>query len=268
MGYDYLSLPRYNCFWNNYSKSSLTKEKIGVYTGKIWKSSSDQWNISEIFISQISFENIIAKKSYLSQQSPVCSLLWRHNGRETVSNHQPHDYLLNRLFRRRSKMTWKLRVTGLCAGNSPVTGEFPAQRASNAENVSIWWRHQAARTCRRKVVRNSDLVSTWYWHLKCCKLSNPFAIFYDTTIVIASSPKALNISGTIITIMTLLILPEVFVIQMIGSRMRSNEVVRHLKECFEGVSDARSMDTDTVAQPRSHSRFVDCDPPLHLMERI
>ena len=35
----------------------------------------------------------------------------------------------------------KLRVTGLCAGNSPVTGEFPAQMASNAENISIWWRH-------------------------------------------------------------------------------------------------------------------------------
>ena len=30
---------------------------------------------------------------------------------------------------------------GLCEGNSTVTGEFPAQRASNAENVSIWWRH-------------------------------------------------------------------------------------------------------------------------------
>ena len=28
----------------------------------------------------------------------------------------------------------------LC-GNSPVTGEFPAQMASNDENVSIWWRH-------------------------------------------------------------------------------------------------------------------------------
>ena len=27
------------------------------------------------------------------------------------------------------------------AGNSPRTGGFPAQRASNAENVSIWWRH-------------------------------------------------------------------------------------------------------------------------------
>ena len=29
----------------------------------------------------------------------------------------------------------------LCVGNSPGTGEFPAQMASNAENVSIWWRH-------------------------------------------------------------------------------------------------------------------------------
>ena len=37
--------------------------------------------------------------------------------------------------------TPKLRVTGLCAGNSAGTGEFHAQMASNAENVSIWWRH-------------------------------------------------------------------------------------------------------------------------------
>ena len=36
--------------------------------------------------------------------------------------------------------TSKLRVTSLCAGNSPVTGEFPAQMASNVENLSIWWR--------------------------------------------------------------------------------------------------------------------------------
>ena len=71
------------------------------------------------------------------------SLLWRHNGREGVSNHQPHECLLNRSFMRRSKKTSKLRVTGLCAGNSPETGEFPAQMASNAENVSIWWRHHA-----------------------------------------------------------------------------------------------------------------------------
>ena len=55
----------------------------------------------------------------------IKSLQWRHNGRDGVSNHQPHDCLLNRLFRRRSKKTSQLRVTGLCAGNSPATGEFP-----------------------------------------------------------------------------------------------------------------------------------------------
>ena len=60
-----------------------------------------------------------------------------------VSHHQPFDCLLNGLFRRWSKKTSKLRVTGPCEGNSPVTGEFPAQRASNAENVSIWRRHSA-----------------------------------------------------------------------------------------------------------------------------
>ena len=68
-------------------------------------------------------------------------LQWRHNGHDGVSNHQPHHCLLNRLFGCRSKKTSTLRVTGLCAGNSPGTGEFPAQMASNAENVSIWWRH-------------------------------------------------------------------------------------------------------------------------------
>ena len=69
------------------------------------------------------------------------ALQLRHNEHDIVSNHQPHDCLLNRLFGRRSKKTSKLRDTGLCTGNSPGTGEFPAQRASNAENVSIWWRH-------------------------------------------------------------------------------------------------------------------------------
>ena len=69
------------------------------------------------------------------------ALQWQNNGRDSVSNQQPHDCLHNRLFRRRSKKTSKLRVTGLCEGNSPMTGEFPAQMASNAENVSIWWRH-------------------------------------------------------------------------------------------------------------------------------
>ena len=70
------------------------------------------------------------------------SLQWRHNERGGVSNHQLH-WSLNRLFRRRSKKTSKLSVTGFCEGNALMTGEFPAQRASNTENVSIWWRHHA-----------------------------------------------------------------------------------------------------------------------------
>ena len=66
--------------------------------------------------------------------SNICALAlwWRHNERDCVSNHQPRDGLRNRLFRHIWKETSKLRVTGLCAGNSPVTGEFRAQMASNA----------------------------------------------------------------------------------------------------------------------------------------
>ena len=58
------------------------------------------------------------------------TLQWRLNELEDVSNQQPHDRLLNHLFMRRSKKTSKLRVTGLCGENTPVTDEFPAQRAA------------------------------------------------------------------------------------------------------------------------------------------
>ena len=61
------------------------------------------------------------------------TLQWRRNDHGGVSNHQPHGCLLNRLFRRRSKKTSRLRVTGLCAGgihsdwspvNSPQKGQW------------------------------------------------------------------------------------------------------------------------------------------------
>ena len=69
------------------------------------------------------------------------TLLWRHNGHDGVSNHRRLDCVLNRLFRRRSQKISKPCVTGFCEGKAPVTGEFPAQRASSAENISIWWHH-------------------------------------------------------------------------------------------------------------------------------
>ena len=73
------------------------------------------------------------------------ALQWRQNERDGVSDHQRLNCLFNRVFRQRSKKASKLRVTGLCEGNySPITGEFPAQKASNAENISIWWRHHGS----------------------------------------------------------------------------------------------------------------------------
>ena len=62
----------------------------------------------------------------LRLRAPI--LQGRHNERDGVSNHRRLDCLLNRLFRHRWKKTSKLCVTGLCVGNSPVTGEFPSQR--------------------------------------------------------------------------------------------------------------------------------------------
>ena len=85
-------------------------------------------------------------------------LRWHHNGPDGVSNYQPRDCLLNHLFRRRSKKTSKLPVTGLCVGNSPVTGEFPAQRASNAENVSIWWCHHASKNVEVASVIATEII--------------------------------------------------------------------------------------------------------------
>ena len=92
----------------------------------------------------------------------IFTLQWHHNEHDGISNHQPHDCILNRLFRRRSKKISKLRVTGLCAGNSLVT----AQRASKAENVSIWWRHhdktiQHVIQCHKTIDTSIWITSKW-----------------------------------------------------------------------------------------------------------
>ena len=81
-------------------------------------------------------------------------LPWRHNERDGVSNHRRLHCLLNCWFRRRSKNTWKLRVTGLCAVNSPVTDAFRSvfpfddvimqytfpSMAASVENVRVIWK--------------------------------------------------------------------------------------------------------------------------------
>ena len=109
------------------------------------------------------------------------ALQWRHNECDGVSNRQCLDCSLNRLFRRRSKKTSKLRVTGLCTGNSPATGEFPAQKASNAENVSIWWRHHVpssgypAALVARIVTIN---ITHWGWVTHITLLTHIYIYIY------------------------------------------------------------------------------------------
>ena len=105
-------------------------------------------------------------------QGRLNALRWRHNERNCVSKHQPRHCLLNRLFGRRSKKTSKLRVTGLYAGNSPGTGEFPALMASNAENVSIWWRHHGQRCNPERHVQTHRALK-WPNHNKTRQNTNP-----------------------------------------------------------------------------------------------
>ena len=69
------------------------------------------------------------------------SLHWRQNEHDGISNHRHLDCLLNHLFRCRSNKTSKLSVPSLYEGNPPVTRRLPSHWASNAVNVSIWWRH-------------------------------------------------------------------------------------------------------------------------------
>ena len=98
----------------------------------LWMVSSSHWK---------EIRNHDEENQLRKDMSNICLLQWRCNGCDGVSDHRRIDCLLNRLLRRRLMKTSKLRVAGLCAGNSPVTGEFLSQRASNAENISIWWRH-------------------------------------------------------------------------------------------------------------------------------
>ena len=148
--------------------------------------------------------------------SPRWALKRCHNDRYCVSNHRRLHLLLNRLSRRWWKRTSKLRVTGFCERNSPVTGEFPAQRASNAENVSISWRHHGPKIFwslltldmtptksgtyfREKCSLNGDVIFAESWKklkLSTDKLKLDFKllrkIFSDATITTNKSTSEID----------------------------------------------------------------------------
>ena len=73
-----------------------------------------------------------------------------------VPYHRPFERLLNNLLWSTSKKHQSSALLAVCNGSSPVTGEFPAQMASNAEYVSILWRHQ---TLRHKLLSSMESMN-------------------------------------------------------------------------------------------------------------
>ena len=135
----------------------LSENHLQNVNEKIFKA---RYNLSDLRLHNNELTTLPKTVSVI-QQMKVYPLQCRHNETDGVSNHQPHHCLINRLFRRRSKKISKLRVTGLCVGNSSGTCKFPAQMASNAENFSIWWRHHG-KTLRAELP---------WWNTKCSRIS-------------------------------------------------------------------------------------------------
>ena len=93
---------------------------------------------------------------------PFVPLQWRHNEPDCVSNHRRLDCLLNRLIRRRSKKTLKTRFQWPLWEESTRDRWQPSRRASNAENVSIWWRHYGNECMPSSCCRyRNNLLGQW-----------------------------------------------------------------------------------------------------------
>ena len=115
---------------------------------------------------------------------------------------------------RRSKKTSKLRVTGL-AGNSPVTSELPAQRASNAENVSLRWRHHDAigpitirpieETPGGIIFSISTIESVWWQDARIFYHDNALKNIVCKIAAILFKPKCVNQSASRQELKTLII---------------------------------------------------------------
>ena len=104
------------------------------------------------------------------------TLQWRHNDHGGVSYNQPHGSLLNRFFRRRSKKTSNLRVTGHCAWKSPVPVNFPQKGPVTRKMVPFDDRHHV-------VSLYSECIHARYgWFNGClideCWTIYPFALLW------------------------------------------------------------------------------------------
>ena len=98
------------------------------------------------------------------------SLQWRHIRHDGVWNHQPQDCLLNRLFRRRSKKTSKLLVTGFVRGihrwpvNSPHKGPV-TRKMFPFDDVILYWTWKCHHFMKKIVTAEPEVVNmtTFIW---------------------------------------------------------------------------------------------------------
>ena len=87
------------------------------------------------------------------------------------------------------KKNIKIRVNGLCAGNSPMTGEFPVQMASNTENVSIWWRHHD-----KKLMKAGAMNSLWTAVKKWTRTQSSVIIVNEMLLELKKSGLFINLA--------------------------------------------------------------------------
>ena len=121
----------------------------GAVTGKNFV------NMTFRFLRRLLWESDVSPRTWVTVKIirntySLIALQWHHNEHDDVSNHQPHRCLLKRLFKAQIKENIK------APRHWPLWGEFtggrwiPTQRASNAENVPIWWRHHGERRLTAK----------------------------------------------------------------------------------------------------------------------
>ena len=151
-----------------------------ILTGSSILSKSFIWDVylsicEDYFIHGVN-KNSVAAESNSSQQNcwwelfsamvygtyhhrNLISLQQRHNEHDGVSNDQPHDCLLNRLFRRISKKTSKIRVTGLCEGNSPHKGPVTREMFPFDDVIILF--EMFVRVANQQ---QPSLISQEWWH--------------------------------------------------------------------------------------------------------
>ena len=103
--------------------------------------------ITQRFLFLIVFSQVFLRGK--SPKSSWCPLRWRHNGRDGAWNHQPLFTLSLSLFTlfTLSFILVQIKENIKASRHWPLWAEFTGDRwiphtmASNAENVSIWWRH-------------------------------------------------------------------------------------------------------------------------------